>query len=83
MKQFLQKYDKRDNFYSVNFPLVGDVTRRPSNDVYASLNICFDIGSSNVIDFNGRKIQGVALRMEIPGLSINTTENLKQKKITS
>ena len=56
MKQSLQKYDKRDNFHSVNFPLVGDVTRRPSNDVYASLIICFDIGSSNVIDFNGRKI---------------------------
>ena len=30
-----------------------------------------------------RQIQCVALRMEIPGLSNNTTENLKQNKIIS
>ena len=53
--QFLQKYDKRDDFDIVNFPFLdGDVPRRPSYGVYISQLIRFARASLNLTDFNNR-----------------------------
>ena len=49
-------YDKSDDFYFeiVNFPLDGDVPRRPSYGVYISKLIRFTLVCSHVDDFNNR-----------------------------
>ena len=57
MIEFLQKYDKRDDFdfEMVNFSfLIGDVPRRPSYGVYISQLIRFARTSLHASDFNSR-----------------------------
>ena len=52
---FSKIYDKRDDFYIVNFPFSdGDVTRRPSYGVYISQLIRFARVCSHVEDFKAR-----------------------------